>query len=62
MAHSGSIIAAGFGKGRINFCDKKKVSVSTSYNKQDNIWTYFNLVKMFKNMQMDSTHLYMIYL
>lgn len=29
MAHSGGIIAAGLGKGRINFCKGKVISVST---------------------------------
>ena len=28
MAHSGGIIAAGMGKGRIRLCRKKRVSVS----------------------------------
>ena len=28
MAHSGSIIAAGLGRGRINFCNGKSISVS----------------------------------
>ena len=31
MAHSGGIIAAGLGKGRIRLCRKKRVSVSFYY-------------------------------
>lgn len=40
MAHSGSIIAAGLGKGRINFFGRKRCSVCTVYDFQNCHWPW----------------------